>query len=103
MRVARVATSRFARQLHDPWAGRIRCQIVECGLDLCYIREWCHAAGPRAQFPRRLRSTQQQFAQYRALLRRELQCAELGVAETLLILWHATAKARLLDHQMLAT
>ena len=48
-----------------------------------------------AQLARRLRSAQQQLADDRGFLRRELEAAELGIAEDLLVLRHAAAETRI--------
>ena len=91
------ARARVARRCGPPGAVR---EAREHGLDARRIRAVRHARCACAQLAWSLRAAQQQLADDRGFLRRELEAAELGVAEDLLILRHAAAKPGFLHHEM---
>src|SRR6516162_1691955 len=93
VRVARIAATGFARQPHDERPIRAAAQALERRLYLPHLGKGRHAGRAGAQLSGGLRSADEQLADNRELLRRELQWAELGVAEPMLVLRYPTAEA----------
>src|SRR5207248_1566546 len=100
--VACMVPSGFARQAHHERAILAGPQALECAFNLRDVGERGHAARASAQLTGSLRAAQQQLAHERELLRGELECSVLGVAETVLVFRNPTAEARLLDHEVLS-
>ncbi len=101
VRVARIAASRFARQAHDERAILAGPQALECRFNLTHFGERGHAARASAQLTGSLRAAQQQLAHDRELLRSELECSVLCVAEAVLEFRNPTPETRLFDHEVL--
>ena len=102
LRPARIASPGLARQLRDQRAAGAVGQPFEHGSMTSGSGSSAMRGTRAAQFARRLRAAQQQLAHDRGFLRRELEAAELGVAEDLLILRYAAAESGFLHHHVAA-